>query len=178
LLNTLASANLAHSYTPYLSASHSFAVPRHPLSIEDALVELLQAYTATPEEQRPHKIRSIKEGLSPANQVALQELGGLFSLNSQNSLPNSEKIESANSNACFQPTSQPPQHSTVEGNCDEKAIKTEGVVSDDKAQQSMDFNFLDFFSTKSIDPHSGSLQEKDLDLWSSTVQDFLVFDDI
>jgi len=41
----------------------------------------------------------------------------------------------------------------------------------------LDWNVIDFFTNSTADESAGVLADKDMELWNSTIQDFLVFDD-
>jgi len=41
----------------------------------------------------------------------------------------------------------------------------------------LDWNVIDFFTDSTADESGGVLADKDMELWNSTIQDFLVFDD-
>jgi len=117
--------------------------------LEDALKQFLLVYQGIPVEERPLKLKCLSHRYEPA---LIEEIGGVLS--EKNPFPILEN--------------------EIPGNISpgEKKNSVENVPV------KLDWNVLDFFTSSTSDESGGVLlAEKDMELWNSTLQDFLVFDD-
>jgi len=116
--------------------------------LEDALIQFLQVYQGIPLEERPFKLQCLNQRYESD---ILQEIGAALSKNNKNSsLPFLENNEMKYNIPINAPDNVP--------------IK-------------LDWNVIDFFTDSTADESGGVLADKDMELWNSTIQDFLVFDD-
>jgi len=168
LLSTLVSSNLFAHYSPYIPSSVNYPSSVHhtpsppyisspPPSpcldpLEDALRLFLQAYQAVPAEERPLKLKCLSQKYETS---LIQEIGVGLSANKHNSLPFMEN------NVMPKENIEKPNHLSVEN-----------------VPVKLDWNVLDFFTNSTADEAGGVLlADKDMEIWNSTIQDFLVFDD-
>jgi len=121
--------------------------------LEGALRQFLQVYQSIPVEERPLKLKCLSSKYEPA---LIEEIGGVLSeKNSNNILPNLEINEKG----------------IPVNNLEKKFVETILPVK-------VDWNVLDFFTNSTLSDESAGgvlMAEKDMELWSSTLQDFFGF---
>jgi len=172
LLSSLVSSNLFAHYSPYIPSSVNYPSsvnslsPDGPLTsiptvssptstnssldpLEDALRQFLHVYQAIPAEERPLKLKCLSQKYESS---LIQEMGEVLSEKNQKntstySLPFLENSEMKNS---------------MEKN------------SVENVPVKIDWNVLDLFTNSAP---CGLLADKDMEIWNSTLQDFLVFGD-
>jgi len=159
--------------------------------LEQALADFLQALKATPTEERPLKLQRFRNCLDHANLAVLHEMGAVMTqpmtppqppvyiyqpspVNSYPDIPagtvQESYIQSPNSETPSQGDSDAIFSSALEeGFKEEKSVQ--GVLE----KPEVDFSFLEFFNPNVGTEGMDLLGDKDVELWNSTLQDFLIF---
>jgi len=156
----------------------------------------MQAYRNLEETERPNKLRCISQALPIQDQVVLQEIGSLLQLTST-----SQTVDSSSSSLLGIPPQSIEQQTDCylnSNNCDgvNPTVTTTTTTSVDLPDDSklaqipcqdipgINFddlispvdNFFEFFSNSNS--YEQPLPEQDIALWNSTLQDFVVREDL
>jgi len=120
--------------------------------LEAALRQFLQVYQDIPAEDRPLKLKCLSQRYDTS---LVQEIGMALSDKNSHSLPFLANYENKENN------------------------EKNSVTTMENVPIKLDWNVLDFFtnSTCTGDDVGEVLADKDMELWNSTLQDFLVFED-
>jgi len=156
--------HLLRSYSSPVNTHPSVdkSVSYFPDSLETAVQSVLMAYDRTQENERPNKIRRLKESLSPSNQNVLQELGKYFLEESKEE----EIIIESPKQSCSTNVEVKIESS---GNLDSDSVREECEYTSTPYS-----DVFEFFSNTGV---NSSCPQKDLDLWNDTLNYFLIYDD-
>jgi len=153
----------------------------------------MQAYRNLEETERPNKLRCISQALPIQDQVVLQEIGSLLQLTSTSQtfdssssllgIPPEQQTDCyLNSNNCdgVNPTVTTTTTTSVDLQDDSKLAQIPcqdipGINFDDLISP-VD-NFFEFFSNSNSYADQ-PLPEQDIALWNSTLQDFVIREDL
>jgi len=146
-----------------------------PLSLEDAIERLLEAYHKIEEDERPHKLRRIVSSLpTSGHQQTLHEVGYVLSTPTDPELPHLEQkfsppVVGQNSSGTV------PQNSFVESSYLPTDSLDSTVASPDN--EAIPLSCPPPFSADALQYPSSCVHLKELELWNTVLHDLLTEDD-
>jgi len=162
-------------------------------TLEQAMADFLQVVKAIPDAERPYKLQRLRNGLDSDQQSLLQEIGAVMTdlisppqppvINQQYiDIPSDYSSPSTH----FRPPSAytetpkilplPEDADAIFSSALHEGVKLEEPILNQHSERpEVDFSFLEFFNPNAGMEGIDLLGDKDVELWNSTLQDFLIF---